>query len=86
MPQQVKDPVLPLQQLGSLLWCGFDPWPRNFCMPWLQPKNKINLKGVISGYSPRSLKYIRYISKTPTGHLDLNNVTSIYTLDTKVTV
>ena len=28
--QQVKDPKLSLQQLGSLLRCGFDPWPRNF--------------------------------------------------------
>ena len=25
--QQVKDLALSLQQLGSLLWCGFDPWP-----------------------------------------------------------
>ena len=25
--QQVKDPALSLQQLGSLLWFGFDPWP-----------------------------------------------------------
>ena len=22
----------------SLLWPGFDPWPRNFCMPWEWPK------------------------------------------------
>ena len=30
MAQQVKDLVLSLQQLGLLLWRGFDPWPRNF--------------------------------------------------------
>ena len=30
MVQQVKDPVLSLQQLGSLLWHGFDPWRWNF--------------------------------------------------------
>ena len=30
--QQVKDPVLSLDRLGLLLWLGFDPWPRNFCM------------------------------------------------------
>ena len=24
----------------SLLCCGFDPWPRNFCMPWAWPKMK----------------------------------------------
>ena len=24
----------------SLLWLGFDPWPRNFHMLWAQPKTK----------------------------------------------
>ena len=28
--QQVKDPVLSLQWLGSLLWLGFHPCPGNF--------------------------------------------------------
>ena len=28
MVQQVKDPALSLQQLGSLPWCRFDSWPR----------------------------------------------------------
>ena len=23
-----------------LLWCGFDPWPENCCMPWVWPKKK----------------------------------------------
>ena len=32
--QGVKDLAL------SLLWHGYDPWPRNFCMPWMQPKIK----------------------------------------------
>ena len=32
--QQVKDPVL------SPLWGRFDPWPRNFCMSRVRPKNK----------------------------------------------
>ena len=35
----VKDP-LSLLWLESLLWHGFDPWPRNFCMPWVQYKKK----------------------------------------------
>ena len=26
MAQWVKDLALSLQWLGSLLWCGFDPW------------------------------------------------------------
>ena len=40
--QWVKDLVLSLQQLRSLLWCGFHPWPRNFCMLWVQPKKQTN--------------------------------------------
>ena len=30
--QRVEDPALLLQQLGSLLWWGFDPWSGNFHM------------------------------------------------------
>ena len=40
MVQQVKDLALSLQQLRSLLWSRFDPWPRNFHMPWVQTKKK----------------------------------------------
>jgi len=36
----VKDLTLSLQQLGSLLWHEFNPWPGNFYMPWAQPKEK----------------------------------------------
>ena len=35
--QWIKDLVVSLQQLGSLLQCSFDPWPGNFHMPWAQP-------------------------------------------------
>ena len=38
--QQVKDPVLLLQQLWSLTWNGFDSWPGNFGMPCLRKKKK----------------------------------------------
>ena len=31
--QWVQDLVLSLQQLGSLLWRRFDPWPGNFHVP-----------------------------------------------------
>ena len=37
--QRIKGLVL------SLLWCGFDLWPRNFCMPWVWPKKKEGGKG-----------------------------------------
>ena len=36
--QQVKNLALSLQQLGSLLWHGFDPWPGKFFMLQAQPK------------------------------------------------
>ena len=39
MVQWVKDLALSLLWLGSLLWCQFKPWPRNFHMPQVQPKN-----------------------------------------------
>ena len=40
MAQQLKDPVFRF----SALWCGFDPWPGNFCMPQecpLPPPEKV---------------------------------------------
>ena len=37
---QVKDLALSLLWLRLLLWHGFDPWPRNFHMPWVLPKKK----------------------------------------------
>ena len=38
--QQVKDPALSLLWLWSLLWWGFNPRPRNFCTPQVQPRKK----------------------------------------------
>ena len=40
MVQWAKDPALSLQQLRSLLWCGFRLWARKFYMPWVWPKKK----------------------------------------------
>ena len=40
MAQEVKYPVLSLQWLGLLGWYGFNPWPGNFCMPWVWPKKE----------------------------------------------
>ena len=37
MVQWVKDLVLLLQRLGSLLWRRFVPRPWNFHMPWIRP-------------------------------------------------
>ena len=38
--QKVKDLALSLLWLWLLLWCGFDPWPGNFHMPQVWPKNQ----------------------------------------------
>ena len=38
--QQARDSALSQQWLGSLLWCGFDSWPRNFCLLWVQPEKE----------------------------------------------
>ena len=38
--QWVKDLVLSLLWLKSLLRHGFEPWPGNFCMPQAWPKKK----------------------------------------------
>ena len=40
--QGLKELVLSLLWLRSLLQHGFDPWPRNFCMPWAQPNKQTN--------------------------------------------
>ena len=40
MAQQVKDLELTLLWLWLQLRCEFDPWPRNFCVPWVQPFEK----------------------------------------------
>ena len=50
MAQEVKDPVLSLQWLGSLLLYGFDPWPRNFHMLQMQPKEKKKKKKKKNNY------------------------------------
>ena len=38
--QWVKDLALSLQWLWLLLWCGFNPWSRNFLMPQVKKKKK----------------------------------------------
>ena len=40
MVQQVKDSVLLLLWLGSLLWCRFSPCPRKLHMLLVWPKKK----------------------------------------------
>ena len=52
MAQQVKDLTLSLLWLGLLMWLEFDPWPRNFCVPWVR-KNKTKQKTLF----PNKLTY-----------------------------
>ena len=42
---EIKDLVL------SLLWPGFHPWPKNFCMWWASKKKKKRKKNYIVGSS-----------------------------------
>ena len=49
--QGVKDPVLSLQQLGSLLRHRFDPWPRNFHMLRVQPTKTKNPRTPLKEYN-----------------------------------
>ena len=44
LEQWAKDLVLPQLWYRLQLWFGFDPWSRNFCMPWVQPKKEKNLE------------------------------------------
>ena len=48
--QWVNDLALSLLWLGSLLWRGFDPWFRNFCMPQAWQKKR-QLMAYINGTS-----------------------------------
>ena len=45
--QWVKDPVLSLQRLGSLLWHRFDSWPGDFLRPWAKKYFFFNMEPVI---------------------------------------
>ena len=55
MAQWVKDLVLSLQQLRSLLWHGFDPWPRNFHMPGGEAKKNNKCDNDTMAIFPKSL-------------------------------
>ena len=62
--QQVKDLALSLQRLRLLLWHGFDPWAREFCMPPGGSKKKphIFFKGDGKGKSRKSKNYNKRIN------------------------
>lgn len=46
MSQQVKDLTLSLLWLTSLLWHGFDPWPKNMQMQWKRHMERPKKKNV----------------------------------------
>ena len=60
MEQQIKNPMS-LEQLGSLLWCRFDPWPGNFYMPWVWQKNNNKKKNLFTMQS--QFKYMKIMRK-----------------------
>lgn len=61
MAQRVKDPA------WSLLWLEFDPWPRNFYMPWAWPKGKKKVVDWRSGVKPVRDRQGPVLSKTRGG-------------------
>ena len=53
------------------LWRRFDPWSRNFCMPWVQPKikiKKIKRKNVILK------KILKVIQEFPPWHNGISGI------------
>ena len=58
--QQVKDLALSLQQLALLLWCGFNPWPVNFHMPWAQWKTTESISVLWRVQGPDHFKNILF--------------------------
>ena len=48
MAQQVKDLALSFQWLGLLLWLGFDPWPRYFCIAVGTAKKKKKVLDILN--------------------------------------
>ena len=66
--QHVKDPALSLQRLGSLMWHGFDPWPRDF--QWalgMEKKKKKKRKKSTQSTHPRNI--YRYINLNTHKHI-----------------
>lgn len=53
--QWVMDLALALLWLRSLLWLGFDPWPGNFCILWVQPKKKGLIEGKNEVYNTHKI-------------------------------
>ena len=78
--QWVKDPMLSLQELGLLL--GFDPWPGNLHMLWMQKKKKASHETWkeflgLANFAPLSilgLHHIVHINITSTALLIGNTV------------
>ena len=52
MAHWIKDLVVLLRWLGSLLGRGFDPWARNFHVPQVQEKKKKRMKPADSSITP----------------------------------
>ena len=73
--------------LWLLLWCGFNPWPENFQMPWEWPKQQqkeivlISLSFIIPFY-PFSLTLkihtTTYLSITFLRKIHLNKIPKLY--------
>ena len=55
--------ALSLLWLRSLLWHGFNLWPKNFCMPRVQPKKKKKNQEISKAdHVEFELEFARYFS------------------------
>ena len=67
MVEWVKEPAWSLEQLRSLLWCRFDPWPGKFHMlsVWQRKKGKKDRrKEVRTERRKQASKHISNLSST----------------------
>ena len=68
MAQQVKDPVLSLQWLWSLLWRSLHPWPGNFHTSQAQltpPTPKSQLSPLALSISPLQSQHVLLLGSPP---------------------
>ena len=87
--QQVKDLVLSLQWHRSLLWHGFNPWPRNFHMAQVGPKknflflNFLEARGIINSQNHIITLSIQTVfSNNHCVHLSTFTLTTLHRIST----
>ena len=66
--QQVRDPALSVLWFKLLPWHGFNPWSRNFHMPWIWTKKKeviLTHEGLYMGAQVATFRTAKLVSAFP---------------------